>query len=559
MALIGIDLGTTNSLAAVYRNGTAELIPNSLGTFLTPSVVGLDDEGNICVGAVAKERIVSHFERTAASFKRFMGTDRIISLGDKSFTPQELSSFVLRQLKEDAEKLLGEEVTEAVISVPAYFNDNQRQATKEAGLLAGFKVERLINEPSAAALSSRQEETEEDQSYLVFDFGGGTLDISIVDCFENVVEIIAVSGDNHLGGNDFDMLIAEHFCKKHGFLYDNLEPQNQATLLRKAEKCKKELTEKSVGLIQISIRDKEYALFLTNPELVQICYGLFGRMSSAVDRALRDSGKTIDDIDEVVMVGGSSKMPIVTYYLKNHLDMTPVMIGSPDEVVALGAGVFAGIKERNEEIKDMVLTDICPFTLGINIVNYLNHSKCIMSPIIERNSILPTSKRAYYTNSYNNQQQISIGIYQGEAYYCDENLNLGEIEMEIAKMPKGRVVLEVCFSYDINGILEVEVMDHNKGEQKQKVLVDQNIRMSEEEIAKRLEILNTYKMQPAGGEIAKLVLARGERLFAELIGEKREKVASIIKWLGRAIASTSDQDALKICQEAMLRFDELED
>lgn len=559
MAIIGIDLGTTNSLVSVYQNGKIELIPNSLESFLTPSVVGIDDEGAICVGAVAKERLVTHPDKTAASFKRHMGTEKIIFLGDMRFTPQELSSFVLRQLKADAEKYLGEEVTEAVISVPAYFDDNQRYATKEAGLLAGLKVERLINEPSAAALSSRQEGDEEDETYLVFDFGGGTLDVSIVDCFENVVEIIAVSGDNHLGGNDFDLLIAQHFCTTHGLQYDYLEPQNQATLLRLAEKCKQELTDKSAALLQMTINEKEYALFLTNPDLVQIFYGMFERMSCVVNRALKDSGKTMKDIDEIVLVGGSSKMTVVAYYLKTQLKKEPVVIGSPDEVVAMGAGVFAGIKERKEEIKDLLLTDICPFTLGVNVVNYSNHSKPIMSPIIERNSILPTSKRGFYTNSYDGQEQISIGIYQGESYYCDENLNLGEIDMKVKSLPEGKVMLEVCFSYDINGLLEVEIMDHNKNESKRKVLLNQRVKMTQEEIEQRLENLNTYKMQPCGGMISRLVLARGERLFAELVGEKREKAGEMMRRLEERLGAANDQEALKISREAAEFFDGLEE
>lgn len=249
--IIGIDLGTTNSLACVYRNGKAELIPNGLGGYLTPSVVSLDESGEVLVGAVARERLVSNPADTAASFKRFMGSKKTFPLRQREFTPQELSAFVLRQLKQDAERYLGGEVTEAVISVPAYFNNNQRAATLEAGRIAGLHVERLVNEPSAAALASSMLSDEDEQSYLVFDFGGGTLDVSVVDCFQNIIEIVAVSGDNHLGGNDFDERIAAFFCKSHQMDLDALPPQKQAVLRRLSEKAKRELSEKELSLIHI--------------------------------------------------------------------------------------------------------------------------------------------------------------------------------------------------------------------------------------------------------------------------------------------------------------------
>ena len=253
MAVIGIDLGTTNSLAAVYRNGEAVLIPNALSEPLTPSVVNVDEEGMIWTGAPARERQLLHPEDSASSFKRFMGTGRSFSLRDKNFTPQELSALILKRLKEEAEQYLGEPVEEAVISVPAYFNDNQRKATKDAGILAGLKVERLINEPSAAALAVCQIQNVEEASYLVFDFGGGTLDVSVVDCFENVVEIAAVSGDNHLGGNDFDLKIAESFCEKHGFVFREMDALKQVALLKAAEKAKCELTQNCAALYKAEL------------------------------------------------------------------------------------------------------------------------------------------------------------------------------------------------------------------------------------------------------------------------------------------------------------------
>lgn len=558
MAIIGIDLGTTNSLASICRDGKAILIPNPLGQSLTPSVVSVDEEGKICVGAVAKERLISHPGDSAASFKRYMGTEKVFTLAGHDFTPQELSAFVLRQLKEDAERFLGEEVKEAVISVPAYFNDNQRYATKEAGRLAGLNVQRLINEPSAAALAASRISGDDEGSYLVFDFGGGTLDVSVVDYFENVIEIIAVSGDNKLGGNDFDEVIARSFCAHHRMQYDELEPQMKAALLRLSENCKRELSKKDEAEIVWEAEDKKMPL--NNLLLAGLCREIFDRIGKVVENVLRDSARTIEDIDEIVLVGGSSKMPVVALYLQSLLKKKPRVIGSPDEVVAMGAGIFAGIKERKEDIKDLVLTDICPFTLGVNVVNRSQEDNPIMSPVIERNSILPCSKTGLYTNSYSFQEHITIGIYQGEAYYCRENLELGAVEMDIDPVPRGETRLKVNFSYDINGILEVEVTDLVKNQVAKKVLTCNSMRMSDEELNSRLEELRTYKLMPSGGIRTQLVLARGERLFTQLLGARRIQAAKALEQLQNAIAGQNDQqiaNCLRVAEEIFDRLEEL--
>lgn len=558
MAIIGIDLGTTNSLASICRDGKAILIPNPLGQSLTPSVVSVDEEGKICVGAVAKERLISHPGDSAASFKRYMGTEKVFTLAGHDFTPQELSAFVLRQLKEDAERFLGEEVKEAVISVPAYFNDNQRYATKEAGRLAGLNVQRLINEPSAAALAASRISGDDEGSYLVFDFGGGTLDVSVVDYFENVIEIIAVSGDNKLGGNDFDEVIARSFCAHHRMQYDELEPQMKAALLRLSENCKRELSKKDEAEIVWEAEDKKMPL--NNLLLAGLCQEIFDRIGKVVENVLRDSARTIEDIDEIVLVGGSSKMPVVALYLQSLLKKKPRVIGSPDEVVAMGAGIFAGIKERKEDIKDLVLTDICPFTLGVNVVNRSQEDNPIMSPVIERNSILPCSKTGLYTNSYSFQEHITIGIYQGESYYCRENLELGAVEMDIDPVPRGETRLKVNFSYDINGILEVEVTDLVKNQVAKKVLTCNSMRMSDEELNSRLEELRTYKLMPSGGIRTKLVLARGERLFTQLLGARRIQAAKALEQLQNAIAGQNDQqiaNCLRVAEEIFDRLEEL--
>lgn len=557
MAIIGIDLGTTNSLACIFKDGYTVLIPNSFGKMLTPSVVSVAEDGSIYVGAVAKERLVTHPEATAASFKRYMGTDKVFGLAGQIFTPQELSSFVLRQLKEDAERFLGEKVTEAIISVPAYFNDNQRYATKEAGELAGLKVERLINEPSAAALTASRLGGKEEGSFLVFDFGGGTLDVSVVDYFDNVIEIIAVSGDNHLGGDDFDEKIARYFCEQYQIFYDELPVGEKASLLQHAEKCKRDLSTLKEVTYTFELFGEKKAT-LDNAKLAKLGQDMFDRAAQVIVRALSDSGRGIEDVDEVILVGGSSKMPVVRFFLLTVFGKEAHTAASPDEVVAMGAGIYAGIKERKEELRDLVLTDTCPFTLGIDIINRANLRNPIMSPIIERNSILPSSKKGLYTNAWAYQGEMIIRVYQGEEYYCRENIFLGEIRISIPRKEEGENSVEVCFTYDINGILLVEVTDLDEGTKEQAVLSSNQFRLKGEELRQRVEELKNYKLAPQGGIRAKLALARGERLFVQMTGERRRAVENVMGKLHTAMSTQNDQVIANCLKEAEAVFNFLE-
>ena len=340
MAVIGIDLGTTNSLAAVWQQGRSRLIPNALGDVLTPSAVSIDEDGTVLVGEAARQRLVSHPERSAAAFKRAMGTDQTYSLAGRTFTPEELSALVLRQLKQDAEAFLGEPVEEAVVSVPAYFNDRQRAATKRAGQLAGLRVERLVNEPSAAALSCYKPD-EGEASFLVFDFGGGTLDVSVVECFDNVVNILAVSGDNALGGNDFDETIAHLFCVENGLDYRGLDRAAKAILLEQAEKCKQALTENPMAVMIVDSPGVKGALSLTGKKLVEHSQKLLERMRTPVARALRDSGLGRGELAGVIPVGGSCKMPLVRQYLAHLLGQRPKQNAQPVGGTDTAAGKVA--------------------------------------------------------------------------------------------------------------------------------------------------------------------------------------------------------------------------
>ncbi|MDO5448330.1 MAG: molecular chaperone HscC [Clostridia bacterium] len=522
MAIVGIDLGTTNSLVCVFRNGKSELIPNSFGEFLTPSCVGIDDDGEqVLVGKIAKDRLISHPDLTVSSFKRFMGTDKKLVVGDKVFTAPELSSFVIRQLKEDAEAYLGEPVEEAVISVPAYFDDNGRNATKMAGELAGLRVERIINEPSAAALAYRKDD-EEDATFLVCDLGGGTFDVSVVDAFDNIIEIAAVAGDNHLGGDDWNVAIAQYFCDENGIKVDELSSETKAIILKQAEMCKIALNNSEPIIMSVSIGEDSYMATLTSKKLVEISASLFKRIEEPIRRALHDASMTVKDIDYVVMVGGSSKMLTVSKYIEQLVGREMKANIDPDKVVGIGAGVVAGIKSRDEDIKDTILTDVCPFTLGTNVINYAKHDDPLFSPIIERNSVLPTSHMERYYTVNDKQDRMVFKIYQGENMYCRDNTLLGDIEIKVPKNKAGEECCDVRFTYDINGILEVDVQCVSTGETKNKVILNKNIKLTDEEIAMKQLELQKLKILPRDEEENKAIIARAERLYEESFGEFRD-------------------------------------
>lgn len=528
--IIGIDLGTTNSLAAYWKDGESRLIPNAFGEYLTPSVVSVDQDGTIYVGKTAKERLSSHPGQTASLFKRFMGTSRKYILGGKTYRPEELSAIVLRRLKEDAERFLGEPVEEAVISVPAYFNDMARNATKRAGVLAGFKVERIINEPSAAALACQNLRQEEDAVIMVFDFGGGTLDVSLVECFDNVIEITAVSGDNQLGGQDFDDAIGTYFIKKCGLEPDSLEPETRALIRSCAEKCKRELTETKTAQMVVNCGQVNQKLEITRKDIVTVGAELFERMGKPIRRVLMDAKVSAAEVGHIVLVGGSCKMPVVQQYLRHLLDREDIETLHPDHMIALGAGICAGIKERNEEISDLVLTDVCPFSLGTGIHNENDLDRKLMSFIIPRNSSLPASREHPYATVEDNQTVIRFGVFQGESMYVDENIKLGELDIRIPPRPKGEIKCYVRFTYDINGVLEVNVSIPQANVNRRLVIVNKELGMTPEQVEEKLGEYQKLKINPADQEENKYVLAWGERLFMQCTGEYRDEIARKIQY-----------------------------
>lgn len=495
MNVIGIDLGTSNTLACVFRDGEAVLIPNGEGGYLTKSAVSVMDDGTIITGRAAKERLLTHPDRTAASYKVFMGTERDFHLGQSVFRPEELSAFVLKQIKQDAEKFLQEPVEEAVISVPAYFNDNQRCATKLAAQLAGLKVSRLINEPSAAAVYYRWHNPEaEDGKLMIIDFGGGTLDVSIVECFENIIEILCIAGDNHLGGDDIDAAIAKHFCERNHLSQTTLTPEERAALMRQAENAKAALSEPDADSAIMNLRagEKDYEMRLTRELLAELCEPVFKRVEKVLRRALENK-KAAQGIRRVVLVGGSSRMPVFHDFLEKLMSARPVMAADPDRIVALGAGMCAGIKERREELQDIVMTDVCPFSLGVATYNSKVDRDPHMAVLIPRSSMLPVSHSSRFFTLHDGQEHLRFEFYQGEDYFVSGNLKLGELQVRVPRGTAGSQWAEVIFTYDINGILHVSV-ESSGGDKRETVILNPNLQLSDDELEKAMERINSIRL-----------------------------------------------------------------
>ncbi|MDE6641573.1 MAG: Hsp70 family protein [Acetatifactor sp.] len=550
MAIIGIDLGTTNSLAAVYREAKVELIPNSLGEFLTPSVVSIGEDGQIYVGKIAKEMLITRPECTFQEFKRNMGTDYVYRAHGREYRAEELSALVLRSLKEDAERFLGEPVSEAVISVPAYFNDDKRCATKNAGALAGLVVERLINEPSAVALKHHME-NEEMENFLIFDFGGGTLDVSMVEAFDNMVEIRAVSGDNYLGGKDFNELIAERFYSENGLEKTRFSPEEQGIVLQEAEQLKRMLSRRNQVDRTFKLGENEYTMEMSNQQLIHISAELFKRMTGPVKRVLNDSGMTWEEIDRVILAGGSSKMPVVRQYIQSIAEAPVVVDNQPDESIALGVGLAAAIKARTGEIRDMVLTDICPFSLGMELYDGT------FSPIIERNDTLPCSRSRIYSTARDFQDAMEFRIYQGESMMVKDNLLLGTLEIDdLPRQRAGEVSAVATFLYDINGILDIHV--DRPGKSVHKVIMNRNIGLSEEQLEEKLKELNHMAMYPKGKERDRLLIERARRVYMESTGQVREDLEREIRQYEYLLSHGKEKDIRQGFVRLLLYLESLE-
>lgn len=519
MAIIGIDLGTTNSLASVYTENGVMVIPNSLGNRLTPSVVGLDDDGNVIVGDVAKERLITHPERTAAEFKRTMGTDKTYKLGEEAFSSQQLSSILLRKIVADAKAYLNEDIDEVVISVPAYFDDKMRTATKQAAEMAGIKCERLINEPSAAALAYLYKHGWKDGTYMVVDFGGGTLDVSIIDSFDSVMEIIAVAGNNHLGGKDINEAIYKHFCLVNNLQESSLTSEEKAIIYRMSETTKIALSTNPIAVMSVCLNDKEYSLSLDNNALIKIAHESFERLFEPIKKALKDSRLKPTDLEAIVLVGGSCKMPTVASYIEKITGVKPCSDIDPDTAISVGAGVYSGIKRKNQQLKDVVMTDICPFSLGVDCHDM--NDDIVMSFIIDRNSMLPCSQIKSYYAIHDYQTEVNFRIYQGESIIPENNIFLGSLSIACPPTNRNAFIATCRMTYDINGILVIDVTNKDNVTVS-KTLVGNNVKLTEKEIETIKARLDNLRFSDDVDEESQLLISRAERVIEETISYERD-------------------------------------
>ncbi len=484
---IGIDLGTTNSVVAVMEGGKPTVIANAEGSRTTPSIVGFSKTGERLVGQLAKRQAILNPDKTVASIKRHMGEDYKVNIDGKDYTPQEISAMILRKLADDASAYLGEKVTSAVITVPAYFNDAQRQATKDAGKIAGLDVLRIVNEPTAAALAYGLEK-EKSEKVLVFDLGGGTFDVSILEIGDGVHEVLSTSGDTHLGGDDFDQKIMDWMCdefkKQEGIDLRN-DKQAMQRVKEAAEKAKCELSsvmETNINLPFITADangPKHLDLNLTRAKFEDLSRDLLNRCKTPVENALKDAGVTKSDINEVVLVGGSSRIPAVQQLVKEYTGKDPNQSVNPDEVVAVGAAIQAGVLAG--EVKDIVLLDVTPLTLGIETLGG------VMTPLVPRNTTIPVSKSQVFSTAENNQTAVDIHVLQGERPMARDNKSLGMFRLDgIPPAMRGLPQIEVTFDIDANGIVNVSAKDKATNKE-QKITITNSSNLSEADIDKMVK------------------------------------------------------------------------
>ena len=541
MALIGIDLGTTNSLIAVFGEAGPTLIPNALVDVLTPSVVGVDDANKIVVGKAARERLLTHPDKTVASFKRFMGSARETTLGPHRFRPEELSALVLRALKADAEAQIGAPVTEAVISVPAYFNDLQRKATLDAGRLAGLNVERLVNEPTAAALAYGLYEVKEGK-FLVFDLGGGTFDVSILDKYEGVMEVRATAGDTQLGGDDFTNVIEQVLADNHEFHLPALTPTAAARLRRTAEALKLNLTSAESAPYELALDDATLSGTLNRQSFEEASAALLRRLRAPVERAIADALLKPEELDNVVLVGGATRMPMVRSLVARLFGRLPLVHIDPDRTVALGAAVQAGLKARAAALEDVVMTDVCPYTLGVAAVDGIDTiDRKHVAPIIERNAVVPISRTKVFSTVQDRQRRIEFQVYQGENLRPEHNILLGSLMLRVPPNKAGAEAAEVRFTYDINGSLEVAATALSTGA-KETQIFRKAAGLTETELEQRFVALAHLKMHPREQAENKLLIARAERLYEEHRGDARELLRQALMQFEGAITEQQVRD-----------------
>ena len=544
--IVGIDLGTTNSLCSVFKDGQPTLIPNTHGSFLTPSVVGLLENGQIVVGAAAKELRVTQPDQTASCFKRSMGLDRVIELGKKKFTATKLSSLVLKSLRGDAEEFLGHPVEQVVITVPAYFNDNQRQATKQAGEMAGLKVRRIINEPTAAALTYGFHDRDSEKHLMVIDLGGGTFDVTLMEIFEGTLEIISTAGESMLGGEDFTDRLVSTVLKKEGLQLETAEmqqPLRTARLRGECEDAKRKLM--TEGKSRIRLPDEggtfdDSKVLKLNPEVFEkIVEPLMKRIKDPINRALRDGDFGPERIDDVILVGGATRMPVLQKFVTEFFEKKPVVSFNPDEVVALGAAIQAALIGDDVAVEEMVMTDVCPFTLGVEVAKDFGGRVTggYYQPVIHRNTTIPVSREEQFGTMVPNQSEVELTVYQGESRKVEDNLCLGELRIvDIPPGPAGTEIL-VRFTYDMNGLLEVEAMLPSTGQKFNTVLTNHSSSLSPAELKAAVREMQKLKFYPRDELRHRRLVLYSERMVGEVGSFHRQQLEDSIDAFERAMSS----------------------
>lgn len=546
--IVGIDLGTTHSSIGMHTADGPVLFPNPHGQVLTPSVVSVAD-GAVLVGQAARDRLVSHPGESVAHFKRWMGTERETRLGAHRFRPEELSALVLRSLLADAEAALGHKVEEAVISVPAYFSDAQRKATRAAGQLAGIRVERLINEPTAAALAYGLQQRDEEGRILVLDLGGGTFDVSVLELFEGIVEVHASAGDNFLGGEDFLEVLVNAFHTELKLAPASVTAAERAQLVRRLEQFKRELSQQIHASIEVNIGGKDLGWKLEESRYEQLCAPLLQRMRAPIERAIRDARLKPEALDNIILVGGAVRMPMISRLVARMFGRLPLRHIHPDHAIALGAAVAGGLKARDQSLQEIVLTDVCPYTLGTQVSRQGADGQMhpgYFHPIIQRNSVVPISREDSFHPANPQQNHIMIDIYQGESPMVDKNIKLGELRVPLStRATDADRSVTARFTYDMNGLLQVEVTENSSNARHELILERNPGLLSAEDIRERLQNLQSLKIHPRDQQLNLAVLARAERLYEESIDD-RERLQ---RWLAHFRQVLDSQDTQLVDQQ----------